>query len=376
MPRPQYDAAVVGGGFFGCSLALSLRDSMGRVLLLEKEPDILRRASYANQARVHNGYHYPRSLLTALRSRVNFARFVEDYRDCIDDDFKKYYAVSRTLSKVTATQFRSFCERIGGPIAPAPKEVRKLFNPDLIEDVFLVTEYAFDADKLRAKIARELSRKDIEIELNSEAVQVSPAEGQGIEVLLRTGGQTDGITAKHVFNCTYSRTNRILAASDLPTLPLRHELTEIALIDVPDQLRDVGITIMCGPFFSTMPFPARGLHSLSHVRYTPHYSWHDGEGPYTDPDDYLYRTVRKSNYPFMIKDAQRYVPALRECRYVDSIWEVKTVLPSSEVDDSRPILFIKDQGLANLTCIMGGKIDNIYDMLYQLECVRTQGGWN
>ena len=26
---------------------------------------------------------------------------------------------------------------------------------------------------------------------------------------------------------------------------------------------------MCGPFFSAMPFPARGLHTLSHVRYTP-----------------------------------------------------------------------------------------------------------
>lgn len=64
----------------------------------------------------------------------------------------------------------------------------------------------------------------------------------------------------------------------------------------------------------------------------------------------------------MIRDAQRYVPLLKECAYVDSLWEVKTVLPLSEVDDSRPILFRKDAGLKNFHSLMGGKIDNVYDV--------------
>ena len=376
MQRTKYDAIVVGAGFFGCSLALSLKDHMDKILILERESDILRRASCANQARVHNGYHYPRSLLTALRSRVNFVRFVEEYRDCIDDRFKKYYGVSKILSKVTAAQFRSFCERIGGSIEPASKEVRELFNRDLIEDVFLVKECAFDAHKLREKIARELIRKEIEIKLDSEAIKVIAAEDAEIEVLFSTESRLDRITARHVFNCTYSRINRILAASGLPVIPLRHELTEIALVEVPDHLRNLGITIMCGPFFSTMPFPPRGLHSLSHVRYTPHHSWQDTEGSYVDANDYFYGTPRKTNYPYMIKDAQRYVPSLKDCRYVDSIWEVKTVLPSSENDDSRPILFAKGQGLENLTCIVGGKLDNVYDMFCEVEYLRARGGLN
>ncbi len=52
------------------------------------------RASYNNQARVHNGYHYPRSILTALRSRISFPRFVDEFRDCVDSDFDKYYLIS------------------------------------------------------------------------------------------------------------------------------------------------------------------------------------------------------------------------------------------------------------------------------------------
>ena len=64
----------------------------------------------------------------------------------------------------------------------------------------------------------------------------------------------------------------------------------------------------------------------------------------------------------MVKDAQRYLPALAECRYIDSLWEVKTVLPRSEVDDSRPILYQAVQGAPGAVCVLGGKIDNIFDI--------------
>ncbi|MEI6851148.1 MAG: amino acid oxidase, partial [Candidatus Saccharibacteria bacterium] len=47
--------------------------------------------------------------------------------------------------------------------------------------------------------------------------------------------------------------------------------------------------------------------------------------------------------------------------YVDSIWEVKTVLHTNEGDDGRPILFKPHLGIHNYTCIIGGKVDNIYD---------------
>jgi len=47
---------------------------------------------------------------------------------------------------------------------------------------------------------------------------------------------------------------------------------------------------------------------------------------------------------------------------VDSVWEVKTVLPRSEVDDSRPVLY-PGLRLPGLTCMLGAKIDNIYDVL-------------
>ena len=73
-PNDYYDAIVIGGGFYGLRIALYLRQSVGirRVLILEKERSAMEHASYVNQARVHQGYHYPRSILTGYRSAKSF----------------------------------------------------------------------------------------------------------------------------------------------------------------------------------------------------------------------------------------------------------------------------------------------------------------
>jgi hypothetical protein len=64
----------------------------------------------------------------------------------------------------------------------------------------------------------------------------------------------------------------------------------------------------------------------------------------------------------MRRDAARYVPDLRDCSYVRSLWEVKTILPQSGANDSRPILFKRDPSAPNLISLLGGKIDNIFDL--------------
>src|SRR5215470_6341069 len=144
----DYPHIIIGGGTYGCFAALKLAELYGggSVVIVEQEADIMLRASYNNQARVHAGYHYPRSLLTALRSRINAPRFLAEFKEAIVSDFEHYYAISRRQSNVTPSQFEQFCRRIGADIGPAPTHVRDLFDDDLIEAVFGVTEHAFDAD--------------------------------------------------------------------------------------------------------------------------------------------------------------------------------------------------------------------------------------
>jgi len=362
------DAVVIGGGFYGSAIAIYLSRQRGlrRVILIERESELLARASHNNQARVHNGYHYPRSFTTAFRSRVNLPKFVRDWPAVVKKDFTKLYAIARRNSKVTAKQFERFCHEIGANIRPPDSALRALFEPRLIEDVFLVEEYAFDATKLAQWARSELRECGVEVRLQACATSISRSDEFGLTVALhRKGDEEEAIQCRYVFNCTYSGLNQLRGDFPCTQTGLKHEVTEMALIKVPPVLEGVGITVMDGPFFSIMPFPSRELHTLSHVRYTPHHSWKDEQG--VDPYQKLTCYDQNTRIDRMVRDVGRYLPSVFYAKYVESLFEVKTVLVKNEGDDGRPILFEKHAELPGCYSVLGGKIDNIYDVLEKLD---------
>lgn len=364
----EYNTIVIGGGFYGLSVALFLRDELGidDILVIEKESTMMSRASYVNQARVHNGYHYPRSVLTAYRSAVNFPRFINEYAPAIVSDFDKYYAISKSLSKVNARQFVEFSVKIGAEISEAPESIQKLFNSFLTDGVFKVKEYAFDSHKLRDVLLERVHQSSGIKILSGEEVKRIHKSGKSI--IAETNKRQ--YSATNVINCTYSQINTLHRNSGLELIPLKHEIAEMCLVRLPEGMKDFSVTVMDGPFFSIMPFPSRGLHTLSHVRYTPHESWNDDENTPKErhhTHDYFSSLDIKTNYKKMYSDVVRYIPALKDMELADTIKEVKTVLRKSEGDDSRPILFAPHFGIRNYTCIMGGKLDNIYDVFEDLR---------
>jgi len=361
------DAVIIGGGFYGAAIAIYLAKQRGlkRVVLVERESELLTRASYNNQARVHNGFHYPRSFTTAYRSRINLPRFVHDWPEAVKQDFTKLYAIARRNSKVTAKQFVRFCNEIGARIEPADQSLRQLFEPHLIEEVFLVEEYAFDSSKLASWAQCELNKCGVEVCIETKVTAISKGDNALKVTMHQEGGDEVEIDSRYVFNCTYSGINQF--GGDFPgtSTHLKQEITEMALMQAPPSLEGLGITVMDGPFFSMMPFPARGLHTLSHVRYTPHMHWDDQRGidPYQKLNEYDHAT----RVDRMIRDTARYLPAVQDAQYVESLFEVKTILVKNEGDDGRPILFEKHEKLPGCFSILGGKIDNIYDVLEKLD---------
>lgn len=55
----KYDFAIIGGGIFGIYAALYLSGKGLKVCVVEKEAELMKKASVVNQARLHSGYHYP-----------------------------------------------------------------------------------------------------------------------------------------------------------------------------------------------------------------------------------------------------------------------------------------------------------------------------
>ena len=345
------DAVVIGGGFYGCEVALALkRRGLKRVVVTEREPAILRRASWVNQARVHKGYHYPRSLPTAQRSSVSFARFCRDYRFAIHAGRRKIYAVARD-SRVAPHQFERFCQTVGAAWRPLERPSADLFDRDLIDAAYDVEEVAFDAAAIARDLERRLSDAGVELRLGTAAA-LEAADHRSVAV--RAGAER--IEAGYLFNCTYSSLDSVGIEVKAR---LKRELAELVLIEPPGELADTGVTVVDGPFFSTMAFPAARCHSLSHVRYTPHEAWSEPRARDTLP--------AKSNAAYMLRDAQRYMPCLARARLKRSLFEVKAVLAGNEDDDGRPILFEASERSPRVISILGAKIDNIYDVLELIE---------
>ena len=67
--------AIVGGGLFGVTSYIILKQKGYDCYLFEKKKDLLLGASTNNLNRVHFGYHYPRDDLTAKQSFKGFVSF-------------------------------------------------------------------------------------------------------------------------------------------------------------------------------------------------------------------------------------------------------------------------------------------------------------
>tara|TARA_S200000501_G_C20868900_1_gene763344 strand:- start:4276 stop:5364 length:1089 start_codon:yes stop_codon:yes gene_type:complete len=355
------DAIIIGGGFYGTSIAIFLAKSkyFKNIILIEKEKNIHLRASLNNQARVHMGYHYPRSFTTAFRSKFNLPKFLNEWDECIEKDYIHLYAISKLNSKTTSKQYEKFCRKIGIHLSEKKGYLTDLFNPRLIEKVYAAEEYVFNIKKIIKKTKKSLKKNKIKLFLETEVKSITKKHKNKVQIKIKRKDNTfEKLNSKYIFNCTYSEINQFF---NIKT-PLKHELTEVALVKVPKELKNLGITIMDGPFFSLMPFPSKNLHSLTHVRYTPHTSWTN--------DNYKkinikYQKQTKINR--MIRDSKRYLPIIEKSDYLESFYEIKTVSMNNENDDGRPIIFEKNDINPKIFTILGGKIDNIYDIFSKLE---------
>ncbi|HRF37792.1 MAG TPA: FAD-dependent oxidoreductase [Saprospiraceae bacterium] len=154
----SYDFLIVGGGLFGVYAALYLSGHGCSVALVEMEDELLKKASIVNQARLHSGYHYPRSVATARMSDDHKERFIADHRPFVLFDFEKYYAIDKYGSFTDAGQFERFCDFINIR-RDKVEDTHLWFNFDRIEALYATTEYTFDpvliADHYRQRIEKQ-----------------------------------------------------------------------------------------------------------------------------------------------------------------------------------------------------------------------------
>lgn len=368
-PYRDYDRLVVGAGTFGLHAAALLLRRGHRVAVLDIDTGPLLRASLVNQARLHNGYHYPRSAYTALRSAGYYDQFVRDFPDTVNARFSKVYAIAAHGSYTDAAHFEGFCDHVGIPAQPVDPSA--WFRPGAVEAAYLTDEYSFDAPALRSALLARVAAAGACDWFYGDSVTEAHRDGDAWGVRLASGAR---LSVAGVVNATYAGTNALLQTFGLDPLQLKYELCEVSLVDAPAH-RDVGITVMDGPFFSLMPFGHSGMHTLTAVEYTPRRVGGPGslptfgcqaDNPCCTPaalDNCASCPVRPvSAYPQMLALAARFLSDTARVRQVEAVHSVKTVLRTSEVDDGRPTLVREHLAQPLFVSLFSGKINTIYDL--------------
>ena len=385
-----YDRVIIGAGIYGLYAAQFCAKLGYTVLVLEYEDAPFTRASSVNQARLHMGYHYPRSYTTAITTAKYFDRFVNDYKESIKSDFEQVYATSAKFSLTNKEQFIEFCKNTG--IRCETIDPDQYFLPDACDGAYLTKEYAFDAEIIKAKMLSELSEyKNVQLRYG---VRIESITKQGDEYIIGIHTKdaestpaanheasshipqtTEHIKTKFVITTTYAAVNQLQTLAGFNTFQIKYELCELALCKVSDNLKSIGLTVMDGPFFSLMPFGKTGYYTLSSVTFTPNmtcysnlptFECQENSNGYCTParlgNCNTCPVTPESAWPHMIALVKKYMKPEYKIEYVKSLFSIKPILKSSEIDDSRPTLIRKFSENPTFVSVLSGKINTIYDL--------------
>lgn len=381
----KYDRIIIGAGIYGLYAAIKLGKKKESVLVLEYDDSPFARATYINQARVHMGYHYPRSLMTAKKSANYYRRFHDDFGFAIHDKFRQVYATSEKFSWTNAEAFKHFCQAAN--IKCEEISENTYFNPHMCDGAFLTEEDTYDAMIIRDYYMDTLSEmNNVIIKYGVRIDRIIRLQDEFL-IEYRIDDETYTASADWLLNATYASTNQIVnkiedrtveKKVDYQKFDIKYEQCEIVLCTVSDELKGVGLTVMDGPFFSIMPFGKTGYHSLTSVTFTPHITSYDTlptfncqNGTQCSPEQLencnLCPHKPESSWEHMSHLARKYMRPELKFYYEKSLYSMKPILKASEIDDSRPTAIRFDSKEPTMISVLSGKINTVYDLDEYLE---------
>lgn len=242
----------------------------------------------------------------------------------------------------------------------------------MCDGAFLTREYTYDAMILKDYYLDKLKNlSNVTIRYGVNITGIDKTTDSYVVHLKEEQDMETGF----LLNATYAATNQILQMLGYEKFGIKYELCEIILCNVNDTLNEYGFTVMDGPFFSIMPFGKTGVHSLTSVTFTPHTTSYDSVPTFAcqEKSGGYCSTEHLGNcndcpakpitaFPYMANLARKYLKDEYAFEYKESLFSMKPILMSSEIDDSRPTVIRKYS--SNPTCVgvLSGKINTVYDL--------------
>jgi len=332
--------AIVGAGIFGCTTAIKLAELGFEVEIFEKNKDIMCGASGINQYRLHRGYHYPRSLDTAINCRDHVFEFYNEYPSAVINNSEQYYSISKRDSFLSGEEYLDFCDKVGLDYS--------FFYPtflhkDAVDICFRADEKIFDIKKLYSIILNRLKSMSIQINF-------------GIEVDDKILDSYD-----YVIISTYTNNNKFLDDYPESKINYQYELCEKPVVRLPNEFQSKGVVIMDGPFMCLDPYGDTGLHVLGNVVHAIHQTNIGTEpGPLIDKrfermlNNGIIENPPISNFPQFISSASQFFYGIEKAEHIGSMFTYRVVFPNLDETDERPTVVQKIDN--RIISLFSGKI--------------------
>ncbi len=323
--------AIIGAGWYGCHIGLSLKLLGFDVTVFEQHARPLHEASGNNQFRLHLGFHYPRHHQTRVQSRDGFMRFMERYPYLSREVSENIYAVPSIESLIDFPTYRLIMTSSGIDF----REITRASVP-IVEVMGLIQtgERVLLIEQARRYFAGQLSGSLVlnhhvcSIEHEPGCVRV---EGVPFDLLVDASwGKQSGLPDGFFYE---------------PTILLYYETDR----------HFPAVTLVDGPLCSVYPTEDPSIYTLSSVPHTP-------LGVTTDPA--RARQIRDSVSSALVQarrlamEAQisRYLPGFRQSfRFVGPQLAIKTK-PVGSFDDRSCSVIRRGRVFQ----VMSGKIDTIF----------------
>jgi len=363
----KIDCIIIGAGIFGLYAASLLIKRGQRVAIIEKSVRPFSRASAINQARIHNGYHYPRSYETAGKVAEYYKKFIQEFNFAINNSFEQVYAIASKGSRTSAHEFINFCSKVNIPLQKIDPDL--YFNNGSVEAAFLTQECSFDFAKIRDFLIDKIGNSATYY--YNAGIQAVEKRNPSYTIIL---DDNTCLSAPLIINASYSGINEVIDKFDNNFFDLKYELCEVVLCEVPKKFKNLGITVMDGDFFSIMPFGNSNIHVLTSVGHTPHSISFDKFPIFENHTNKSICKMHgvsgcivcshnlKSAWNKMYALSQSFLEHNFKIKYKDSKFELKALLKSSESDDSRPTIIKHHTNNPTFISVLSGKISTIYDL--------------
>lgn len=330
-------ALVVGAGIHGITIACELAKLNVDVTVIDSNHEILMGTSNCTHNRVNMGYHYPRSLETAVECYQGFEFFQRNLPSALYYPTSCYYAIDSSDSLVNSSQYQDFLKSAGLKYScEYPSD--NILVPDHIEESFKVWEPCYDVQMLRRIYHQKIENLSVKLVLGF-SMQSGKIDNKKVMLTSNVNHRiSDNFDI--IVNATYASTNSVqsILGCREPRKTYCYQKTEVVVVSY-DKAPLPAVTVMDGPFMTVLPY-LQGGHRNKYVVYDVVSSVHEESVGEFMPQSF--RTPQlTSKYEEMLDRGRKYFAFMDDLTPQTSLWALRPIPLTTLENDSRVTNLIK-----------------------------------